>query len=330
MVESNNEFRAKFIRGITQENWISNLRTTVPVKDIAKVCFCSERTIRDWQREKFYMNYECLLRLCSTYGLPIPVVKKVHRFAHNISAGKKGGQRTVALYGGVKVDESIRKQSWQKWWDGEGKKKRRDFITSKKVTLPSKSKDLSEFMGLMLGDGTVSTYHISVTLHSVDDYEYSLFVQQLMKKLFSVCPKVYARKNSQAIAVTIARKRVVDYLNKLGLPIGDKIKKRASVPKWVLNDDRYMKACLRGLIDTDGTVFDHVYYVKGKEYTYTKISFSSGSHTLRNNVYDMLSHFGIKACVSGTNVRLDSRKSVDDYKTLIGFHNPKHLKRMFK
>lgn len=30
---------------------------------------------------------------------------------------------------------------------------------------------------------------------------------------------------------------------------------KIGIPQWIKNDETYIKACLRGLIDTDGSIF---------------------------------------------------------------------------
>ncbi len=80
-------------------------------------------------------------------------------------------------------------------------------------------------------------------------------------------------------------------------------------------------------MDTDGTFFKHKYFVKNKMYSYNKISFSSASVPLRNDVLAVLTSAGIKAHISTTNVRIDAVEDVKKYMKFIGSSNPKHLKK---
>lgn len=330
MLDSNREYRAKFIRAGEQSKWLCNLREKVVISEIAIVCSCSERTIRDWQREKFLMDFACLELLCKKYRLALPEVKKIEKFSHTKAAGSKGGKATVQRYGGLKINEQKRRDAWERWWNSEGLKRPVAVTQAKKITFPKQSSRVAEFVGIMLGDGTVAPYHLAITLHAIDDLEYSHYVTELMTELFGAEPKVYTRKNRQAIAITLARKEAVRFMARQGIMVGDKITNAIAVPKWVFSKKAFVVACTRGLMDTDGSVFDHTYKVKGKEYSYKKISFSSASKHLRKDMSTMLEMLGITFCMSGTNVRIDAQQSVERYVNVVGFHNPKHLKRIQK
>jgi intein/homing endonuclease len=169
-----------------------------------------------------------------------------------------------------------------------------------------------------------------VTLHSVDDHEYGKFVQKLMYTLFGVRTSVYYRKDAQAHSVVLARRKIVDYMCSLGLVTGNKVDQKIKVPEWVLENEMYSLACLRGLMDTDGSVYIHTYQVNKKQYQYKKLCFSSASAPLRKDVQFILHRFGSAATCSGTNVRIDAIADVKRYMEVVGTHNPKHLKRYIK
>lgn len=201
---------------------------------------------------------------------------------------------------------------------------------TKNIRVPEMSEELAEFIGIMLGDGGMSAFQITITLSLVDDLEYSNFVKSHIHKLFNVVPKMYIREDVNTVCVSLARKKAVKYLCSLGLVVGNKVKQKIRVPKWILNNESYSLACMRGLMDTDGSVYTHKYIVGGKEYKYKKLCFSSASQPLRQDVLFILHRFGSTATCSGTNVRIDSINDVKRYMQVIGTHNPKHLKRYIK
>ena len=85
---------------------------------------------------------------------------------------------------------------------------------------------------------------------------------------------------------------------------------------------------MRGLIDTDGCVFTHRYKVNGKWYNYRKLSFKSHSKSLCQSVVNILEENGLNPRLAQKrDVRLDSIEDVQKYFRLIGFNNPKNLKR---
>lgn len=200
----------------------------------------------------------------------------------------------------------------------------------KSISVPEKSPELAEFVGIMLGDGGVSTYQATVTLHSRDDLEYSHYVCQSIKLLFGYKPSVLPRKGCLALKVLMSRIEIVRYLKSVGVPIGNKMHHSIDIPKWIKERPDFYIPCIRGLVDTDGSVFKHTYLSKGKRYSYKKLSFTSGSMPLLNSVYSLLTTLGIRARIgSNRDVRVDSITSMERYFSIIGSHNPKHLRRYF-
>ncbi len=196
------------------------------------------------------------------------------------------------------------------------------------VTLPSPSVELAEFIGIMLGDGGLSRYQVSISLNQESDSEFSEFVCSLIQELFAVTPSVYDRRNQLLRTLVISRTELVEYLHGLGLPIGNKVSQECDIPDWIRRDRSFLTACIRGLVDTDGSVFTHRYRVNGKWYAYKKLSFTSASQPLLHSVLESLISFGMHARIgSAKDVRIDSKADMERYFTLIGTSNPKHLRR---
>jgi hypothetical protein len=243
------------------------------------------------------------------------------------SAGRKGGRALIRKYGKVPVLEEYRRDRWNMWWQETGKKAFLATHAPLKIKKPRKSPLLAEFVGIMMGDGGISTYHIAITLNATDDADYIKFVSQLALHLFGVRPKPLKRKGKNAIALTISRKLLAEYLHTLGLPKGNKIKQNLDIPAWILENQLYARACVRGLMDTDGSVFTHTYKSKGRTYRYKKLSFSSASPALLLSVHRVLTQNKITSHISKTSVRIDGKSSVLSYFDIISSHNNKHLKR---
>jgi hypothetical protein len=197
------------------------------------------------------------------------------------------------------------------------------------ILVPEPSSELAEFCGIMLGDGGISKYQVAVTLHSVDDKEYSVFVSDLIEKLFGIFPGCYKRISAQAITLVVSRIKLVEFLTEIcGLKSGNKIIQSADMPDWIKENTDFKIACVRGLVDTDGSVFTHRYISKDKEYTYKKLSFTSMSEPLLHSVLDTLQEIGLHSRIgSNHDIRIDSKADMQAYFTEIGSHNPKHLKR---
>ncbi len=329
MIESLINKKAKFVNASEQSVWVTNVQSILTTAKMANLCSCTERTIRDWKNGKTSMPYQSLLLLAKAAHLEVPDVLQIDRYAHTKMAGQRGSRVVMEKYGRVPVNEKVRKESWQKWWNEGGKDAVSDFFT-KEITIPTRNEELAEFMGIMLGDGGLTRYQVTVTLHAIDDKEYGVYVKSFMQKLFSATPSLYFRTDSKAFCIVIARKKAVSFLCSQGLLVGNKVKHQIKIPDWILENKKYSLACMRGLMDTDGSMYTHRYTIAGKEYKYKKLCFSSASAPLRKDVLFILHRFGSTATCSGTNVRIDAVADVVRYMKIIGTHNPKHLKRYTK
>lgn len=329
MLEMDKSERAFFRKG-EQKNFLTRVNKKLSISELAKICQCSERTIRDWRHEKFSMSLLCLERLCKKTGQIIPSFVKIRpRYWHTREAGVAGGKAVVQKYKKVGGDPEHRKRQWRKWWDKEGKNKTSLPIKPIPIQKPKKSKKLAEFIGIILGDGGISQRQLTVTLHSVDDKEYGVFVKNLIEQLFAVPVSVRSRKDGAVTNYVVSRTALVRFcIEVLGLKSGDKVKNQIDVPDWIKQSKSYSIACLRGLVDTDGSIFTHKYNVRGKSYRYKKIGFTSRSKPLLRFVFTTLTKLGLNPRYAGrSDVRLESVDDVKNYIDLVGVHNPKHLRR---
>src|SRR3989344_2347741 len=122
----------------------------------------------------------------------------------------------------------------------------------KKIPLPSLDENFAEFIGICLGDGYVGNYQVSVTLHSELDKEYILYVVSLARKLFPDVVISLIHKKELAIDIRISSKAVADYMKSMGV-----ISHNKKVPLWILSNKTFIRKCIRGLIDTDGSFIWH-------------------------------------------------------------------------
>ncbi|MDP2641709.1 MAG: LAGLIDADG family homing endonuclease [bacterium] len=333
MAESPISDRVVFKHIGTQKAFILKVKNVAGVTwlGLADKLGVSSRTLTDWTREKFNMSYETANLMSKISGLSIPSGYKILNWGEHLkSISHKGGQALVEKQGLVSVDENYRKKQWRRWWTTKGKFESR-IIKTLPFHTPVFSEKLAEFFGIMIGDGGMSKRQICITLHHVDDLEYSKFVVKLIGELFKVIPSVYHSVNDSVNDIVISRSGLVELLHSLGLPIGHKIKQGLDIPTWIKEHQKYQIACLRGLVDTDGSIFTHKYKVSGKIYRYKKICFSTVSDPLRKSVYKILKDLGFNPRVShGVDIRLESLKDVKNYFALIGSHNQKHLNRYAK
>ena len=158
-------------------------------------------------------------------------------------------------------------------------------------------------------------------------------MRKLIVKLFDAPVSTYIEPNALADSLVVSRRELVEYLTTdVGLKVGSKVRQQASVPKWIADSVEYSKACLRGLVDTDGCLIIHKYSVKNKTYKYKKLGFSNSSRPIIDFVWSTLERLGIKSRVAkkGKEVRVDGQTDMKKYFSIIGSNNPKHLRRWLK
>ena len=316
-----------------QKDFLAKIKKTLGLSwsDLAVIVGVHPRTMRDWARGKYPMSYRSAIILSQKARILIPIGASKKKWGDHLSeAGKKGGISRLKKYGRVSLDEKKRKERWRNWWESEGKYKS-NLVTSKRsIASPPQDKDLAEFMGIMIGDGGITNYFITVSLHSEDDLEYSRFVAELMDTLFSIKPKVYKSKTSKVLDLVIHRKNLVEFCMDMGLPKGDKIKQGIDIPKWIKRNKEFSIACLRGLVDTDGSIFTHKYKSGRKYYSYKKLQFTNKSIPLLNSTFELMKNIGLKPRRATDSVWLDSRRDMNHYMKIVDTHNPKHLNRYQK
>ncbi|MBL7155106.1 MAG: LAGLIDADG family homing endonuclease [Candidatus Portnoybacteria bacterium] len=332
MAELANSKRVFFPKG-EQNKLINKILLKISTKEAANLCSLSERTIRDWRREKFSMDFQLLRKLCRKTNIPIPSnIKLKDRWWYVHLGASIGGKIVWEKYGTIGNPE-YRKKKWHEWWEREGKFKKHPIINiCKSIKKPRKSKDLAEFVGITLGDGGIAKRQLTITLHYRDDKEYGTFVVNLVKRLFNVPISKYYRQENSTNSFVISRTELIKFcVEKLGLKIGNKIKQQVDIPDWIKQNKQYSIACVRGLIDTDGSIINHCYKVSGKQYSYKKLNFTSLSKPLIKSVFQILKNNGLNPRISrNKDIWLDSKKNMEIYFRIFESHNPKHLKRYLK
>jgi len=325
------QMRILFPKG-EQRKFIESVLLKMSITESAKLCKLSERTIRDWRREKFLMHRDALLKLCKAMSISLPenIIEKDDYWYSDLSTG---GKVVMQKYGFIGGNPEYRKKKWREWWNKKGKFLNNPIFKRKFIRIPQKSAKLAEFIGIMLGDGGFTAYgaQIQITLNSRDDKEYIEFVSNLIYELFNKKPSTFPCKDAIASKISVASMDLTDYLVKLGLKVGNKITLQVDIPDWIKKNRAYSIACIRGLVDTDGCIFKHTYKVNNKFYNYKKLAFVSYSQPLRKSVYDILKSLGLNPRLfSYRDVRIDSQLDMEKYFSIIGSSNQKHLNRYYK
>lgn len=333
MAEMFKSKRVKFPKG-KQKMFIHRAMKTLKLSNngMAELLNVSVRTLNDWKREKFLISLKAVKLLSRKSGIKLAKnIKILNPFWYTKKGAKIGGINMYKKYGWVGGDPENRKRKWQEWWEQKGRFKKHLIINKTlPIKKPMRSEELAEFTGIVMGDGGISKYQLTITLNFKNDKEYIKFVIKLIEKLFGVKPSVYREEKNSVDNVVVSRVKLIKFCTeKLGLKVGNKVKQQVDIPQWIKINKKFQIACVRGLIDTDGSVFTHRYRVNDKLYNYKKLAFTSRSRPLVISVYDTLRSVGLnpRLAQQGRDVRLDSIEDMKKYFNIINSHNPKHLKR---
>lgn len=324
--------RIKFLE-IKQGDFLNRIKKNYKLEwpDIARTCGVHKRTLFDWRRDKYLMSYAALQKLIGKYRIIIPKKIEILPDTWNIrNAARLGAIRHNELYGYPGTPDGRRKgglTTWRRYKFNPQRFIDTGFIGPKNIEYPRKSVLLSELMGIILGDGSITQYQVRISLNNSTDREYAVFISRLFKNLFNLDSRLRIRKDNVCDLV-VSSVKLVKFLNKMGLKIGNKIRQQVSIPKWVLKNKEYMSVCLRGLFDTDGGIYYHNHTTKGRRYRHLGMGFTSHSLPLLEDVHSIFLclKFPAKINYSG-HVFIYDRKAIKRYFTEIGTHNIHHLKR---
>lgn len=299
---------------------------------ISKTAFdlhVSERTLRDWRSGRHTIPSNTLDYLLSVAGLgslPDSSVDYVDDHDQKSKAGKEGARKYWQKYS--QLGDALSRVKGGRASYEKRKLLHNDIFSRNSILKPRQNTSLAEFVGIMIGDGNISSYQVSIALNMYDDADYAIFISQLAELLFDVHPSVYYRARSNCTIIAISSVELVEFLIGLGLPFGNKIRGGVSIPLWVSSNSAYTTACLRGIFDTDGGVYFEKHKRGSRMYEYVRLAYTSGSPALLEDIFTLLHSLGIDAKKRGDNrVRIENFTDIEKYFKIVGSSNTKHTTR---
>lgn len=174
---------------------------------------------------------------------------------------------------------------------------------------------MAYIVGIALGDGNLSNSNgRAVRLRITCDKKYLLLIKNITKNLEIIFPnnKVSIVDRINAVDVSVYSN---DLENILGWKAkgGSKIKQKVSIPIWIRQNTTYQKECLRGLFQTDGSI----YFDRG----YKMVNFTSVCYPLIQDVKEMLKSIGFET---------KARKVIDKGKTKYVIRISKNTEKFMK
>jgi len=230
-----------------------------------------------------------------------------------VKGGKKGIEAMFTKHG----------EKLKEWRAKGGKAAQKHLLsdlTKKDVLLPSLNEKLSELIGIYLGDGTLTKYFLKISLDPRYDLSYVSYVKALIEDLFGVLPAIREEKDRNLIYVQLFSKTACEYLhNEWNLPYGDKVRGKAAIPNAIMKNRNVAIACLRGLMDTDGSV--------SKDGNSISVRFYSHNKILMDQVESVGRSLGIFTFRNPLETGTKSWDKVVDYFRIVGSSNLGHIVR---
>jgi len=162
---------------------------------------------------------------------------------------------------------------------------------------------LCEFVGIVIGDGCIDGYvnkvgksyfHVTITGDAKLDRIYLTDkIPSITQTIFKIHPKLTFRKDSRAVVIQFYSKQIFTLLTKrFGFVAGNKTYD-VTIPEEILNaSDKHVFATIRGIFDTDGSVYLDKRNIYSKPYP--RIIFTTVSKPLFIQLKEFLSkHFSI-------------------------------------
>lgn len=226
-------------------------------------------------------------------------------------------QKLVAMSG--KDKKSYKFKIIEPFW---GQKYAYGKLKLKDVKTPDQTDpQFSEFYGILLGDGCVFSdlKGLSISGDRFLDYPYyHQYLKELIFKLFSTYPSLYFVKNERTIKCIVYSKVITNFLVGCDFPSGIKYKKNPIIPNFIFKNKENLALCIRGLMDTDGSISAH-------PHSKIMIHLSITIKSLRNSVHKGLEELGIISGIFDKGIMIYGEDKINKFYKIIGFSNFKNL-----
>lgn len=146
---------------------------------------------------------------------------------------------------------------------------------------------LAYLTGAAVGDGNLSNPNgRAIRLRITCDSKYKNILQRIINSIKTLQPKnkvsIIKRKDNCIDVSCYSNK----WPNLLGWQAGSKYDQQIRIPDWIKTDDGYIKDCLRGLFETDGSVY--------KDRKYLMANFTTIIPGIAEDVCNLIASIGFK------------------------------------
>lgn len=298
--------------------------------ELGKLVGLTGRTIRGWRDGVLLPSEQIIKKLEKLSGLRAPKPIEIREeFWSGSVYGRKAAIARFKKYGPPGTQRGRRKGgiiSQQRRQENPEKYKLLGCNVRKSFNRLKESSDFAELVGILLGDGAISSYQVRIYFNRKADYLYADFVGKLLHRLLGEKPSRYDYPGRGTLELNVSGIGLVNELSRWGLRQGDKIRRQVGFPTWINSTKAYKKACVRGLVDTDGCLFFHTHWINNRKYQYRHLGlcFTSKSNNLLDSVSKVLRENKINHSIrKGENIFVYGLNGVKKYLNVFGSHNPR-------
>jgi DNA-binding transcriptional regulator WhiA len=147
---------------------------------------------------------------------------------------------------------------------------------------------LAYVIGVALGDGNLSCPNGRATrLRITCDLTYPNLIKEIISSLEQIFPKnkISICNTTKGSCVDISvYSNTLNNIMPWSVGKGSKLFQQIQVPKWIFKNKKFTKSCLRGLLQTDGSIYT--------DRGYLMVNFTNLSKPLIDDVYHMINTLG--------------------------------------
>lgn len=199
---------------------------------------------------------------------------------------------------------------------------------------------ISELIGAIIGDGCIrykpemNQYYLEIVGNKDEEKQYFDHLKNILKTEFNLDAHIKTR--ARGLRLKVYSKLFVEFLiNELNLHYNKEKGQNIIIPKQIIQNSELLKYCIRGITDTDGSLF---LSKKSHREDYPAIEISTTSKGLTLQLKEVLSNkfrigfrtYQPKGFLTIYRLSLNGEGMVDKWYNEIGFSNQRNINRYKK
>jgi intein/homing endonuclease len=201
------------------------------------------------------------------------------------------------------------------------------------------NEEICEFIGAFIGDGYMGNYGKRKNQFVIgfagdqildEDYLKNFMIPLLLRNFPGLNPHLYYRKDENTLMLRIYSKNLFKIMESFGFSGGSKTF-TVKIPRSIIKSNKiFIKATLRGIFDTDGSIYFDKRPIYKKHYP--RIELHLHNPNLIKSVNLLLKQFNIKVNMNQkfSRIQINGPKNIRNFVHQIGFSNERHLSKLRK